>query len=226
MFRTLVVALIWAALAASCEVGPTITTPGECDTDAACGLECDSHDDCANPATPTCATDRRCMSACLSNSACARFAATPTCDEATGRCVAGIPGTTHTLLFTSAILQLESGKWAGGFGPASTSSNAKAFAELGALVPSGATVSRVRVLVQRAPGWGLSLHVYGNIVSGNLLGDGGSFGPFYASTSGSNEWIDSGAISLRAADKATTIEIESGASGDIVYAIEVTYSDP
>lgn len=57
-----------------------------CDATGTCISECETDANCPTPEEPTCSS-HVCVATCT-DSGCARFASTPTCDEASGRCVA------------------------------------------------------------------------------------------------------------------------------------------
>lgn len=116
----------------------------------------------------------------------------------------------------------------------SKAATAKRFWNLTGIVPPGATITRLRALVQpeagHAPGDRMSLSATRFAISGASITSAFSVGPFDDSGgSGADEWIDSGAISLFAV-AATFIEVYVRSSveldDDAVLLLEVTFSDP
>lgn len=102
-------------------------------------------------------------------------------------------------------------------------------------LPAGAVITRIRLLVNPGSGQAGSNRMFvrgdRNVVSGTTPSLAFTVGPYYASTgSGSNEWIDSGTISLNVT-AAGVIEITARsnsvtAAGDIVEMLELTWTDP
>ncbi len=88
---------------------------GICDSSTrSCKSGCASDSECADVLAPSCGVDHRCHP-CAGDSACARFTATPVCDEPIGRCAACTPDTEGTRCAGNACLASGNcGQWARG----------------------------------------------------------------------------------------------------------------